>query len=88
MNMSFYGLLLLTELVPKSSILRPPYSDYATEARSSFLARSMYLWLVPVMWKGRKSRFHLRDLEEIPRDLKAVDSRAPLLAALKRGKYV
>lgn len=37
------------------------------------------------MRKGRKSRFHLKDLDGIPGDLKAIDSRAPLLAALKRG---
>jgi hypothetical protein len=81
-------LYLLAELYEKDSMLLEPYKLLPKESKGSFVSRSIYIWLLPTLWKGRKSRFALEDLEEIPADFKAEPARRPLMRALETGKYV
>jgi hypothetical protein len=79
-------LYLLAELYEKDSILLPIYKALPKESKGSFLSRSVYLWLLPTLWRGRNSRFVLEDFGDIPNDLKAEPARAPLVRALQFGK--
>lgn len=81
-----YYIVLFTELVHKrSGYLKDEYKYHPQEAKSSFLVRSMFLWLLPLLWRGRNTRFQLKDLNEIPQDFKAEESRQHLLIALETG---
>lgn len=52
------------------------------EATQSFLARSAFLWLLPLMWRGRKERLTLETLGGVQIEDRAEPARAPLLEAL------
>ena len=84
-----YYLALFVELVHKSSnSFKEDYKRHPIEAKSSFLVRSAFLWLLPLLWRGRNTRFQLKDLSDIPEDFKAEESRKHLLTALETGKCV
>lgn len=84
-----YYTVLLIELVHKSShVFKEEYKHHPKEAKSSFLVRSIFLWLLPLLWRGRNTRFQLKELSDIPQNFKAEESRRPLLAALETAKYV
>ncbi|KAG8825602.1 hypothetical protein FRC17_008601 [Serendipita sp. 399] len=85
---SHFAYMLIEYIHKPESSLRDEYKHQAKEARSSFLVRSMFLWLLPLLLRGRKSKFQLKDLKEIPETSKAEPSREPLISALGRGKYV
>ncbi|KAJ6545144.1 P-loop containing nucleoside triphosphate hydrolase protein [Mycena capillaripes] len=59
---------------------------------SSFLSRALYLWLIPLMWFGRKKTLTIDDCGTIPLELSANASTAPLRDALvsmpRRGHYL
>ncbi|KAG8825840.1 hypothetical protein FRC17_008507 [Serendipita sp. 399] len=84
---SHFAYMLIEYIHKPESSLRDEYKHQAREARSSFLVRSMFLWLLPLLLRGRKSRFQLKDLKEIPEMSKAEPSREPLISALGRGNF-
>lgn len=52
------------------------------EGTQSFLARAAFLWLLPLMWRGRTERLTLESLGAVPLEDRAKHSRAPLVEAL------
>ncbi|QRV93384.1 ABC transporter [Ceratobasidium sp. AG-Ba] len=64
----------------------PAYKSYSKESRSSVWTRSSFVWLLPLLWRGRTVKFGLDDLSDIPEQFKARESREPLEAALKNSK--
>ncbi|KAG9105410.1 hypothetical protein FRC07_009306, partial [Ceratobasidium sp. 392] len=83
-----YLLLLIAEGVEKRRMYKPEYRSYSKESGSSVLTRSSFVWLLPLLWRGRSVKFGLDDLGDIPEQFKARESRAPLEAALKNSKSV
>ncbi|QRV93386.1 ABC transporter [Ceratobasidium sp. AG-Ba] len=61
------------------------FATYSKESSSSTLARSSFIWLIPLLWRGRTIKFELGDLTDIPEQFKASESRAPLEAALSKS---
>lgn len=53
------------------------------EATSSFLSSSLFIWLLPFMWRGRHTRYTLDTLGAIPLESRAQECRDPLLRALE-----
>ncbi|KAJ7818313.1 P-loop containing nucleoside triphosphate hydrolase protein [Mycena olivaceomarginata] len=55
---------------------------------SSVISRSLYLWLLPLMWHGRKTRLTIDDCGQIPHELGANASTTPLrdiLVSIPKG---
>ncbi|KAJ7837824.1 P-loop containing nucleoside triphosphate hydrolase protein [Mycena olivaceomarginata] len=55
---------------------------------SSVISRSLYLWLLPLMWHGRKIRLTIDDCGQIPHELGANASTTPLrdiLVSIPKG---
>ncbi|KAJ7635711.1 P-loop containing nucleoside triphosphate hydrolase protein [Mycena polygramma] len=67
---SSYFLFFLTELVPK------PHSKTVSGASTSnILSRSLYIWLFPLLWKGRKVILTIDDCGTLPEALGAKPTR-------------
>ncbi|KAG8744004.1 hypothetical protein FRC10_010983 [Ceratobasidium sp. 414] len=81
-----YFLLLVVEGIEKRRMYKPEYRSYSQESGSSILTRSSFVWLLPVLWRGRRVKFGLDDLGDIPEQFKASESREPLEAALKNSR--
>ncbi|QRW07534.1 ABC transporter [Ceratobasidium sp. AG-Ba] len=79
-------LLLIVECIEKKRLYQPAYRSYSKESRSSVWTRSAFVWLLPLLWRGRTVKFSLDDLSDIPEQFKARESREPLEAALKNSK--
>ncbi|KAJ7780147.1 P-loop containing nucleoside triphosphate hydrolase protein [Mycena maculata] len=85
-----YLLLTFVELIGK----RPALLDRGVPqiSTSSFISRSLYLWLFPLMWFGRKKTLTIDDCGTIPLELGANASTAPLRDVLitmtKRDHYL
>ncbi|QRW07536.1 ABC transporter transmembrane region [Ceratobasidium sp. AG-Ba] len=62
------------------------FVTYCKESSSSTLARSSFIWLIPLLWRGRTIKFELGDLTDIPEQFKASESRAPLEVALSKPR--
>ncbi|KAG8697376.1 hypothetical protein FRC09_007907 [Ceratobasidium sp. 395] len=81
-----YLLLLIVEGIEKRRMFKPEYRSYSKESGSSVLTRSSFVWLLPLLWRGRSVKFGLDDLGDIPEQFRASESRASLEAALKQSK--
>ncbi|KAG9085879.1 hypothetical protein FS749_004046, partial [Ceratobasidium sp. UAMH 11750] len=81
-----YLLLLVVEGIEKRRMYKPEYRSYSQESGSSVLTRSSFIWLLPVLWRGRRVKFGLDDLGDIPEQFKASESREPLETALKDSR--
>ncbi|TFY69692.1 hypothetical protein EVJ58_g284 [Rhodofomes roseus] len=75
-----YMLILCAELVEKRRLLR--HKVLAPVSTSSFITRSLYLWLLPLMWTGRKKVLTIDDCGMIPDELSALSTRVALQDAL------
>ncbi|KAF8312113.1 P-loop containing nucleoside triphosphate hydrolase protein [Clavulina sp. PMI_390] len=84
LSVASYGTLFLAELVEKRSLFREDIkSQYTGESTRSFLSRSTFLWLVPIMWRGRTSRLTLDSLGDVPPADRVENARQPLVDELK-----
>ncbi|KAG9076600.1 hypothetical protein FRC06_009417, partial [Ceratobasidium sp. 370] len=81
-----YLSLLIAECIEKRRMYKLEYRSYSQESGSSALARASFVWLLPILWRGRKTKFGLDDLGDIPEEFKASQSRGPLEASLKNSK--
>ncbi|KAG8697410.1 hypothetical protein FRC09_007892 [Ceratobasidium sp. 395] len=81
-----YLLLLIVEGIEKRRMFKPEYRSYSKESGSSVLTRSSFVWLLPLLWRGRSVKFGLDDLGDIPEQFRATESRASLEVALKNSK--
>ncbi|KAF7349689.1 hypothetical protein MSAN_01695700 [Mycena sanguinolenta] len=77
---STYLFLFLIELKSKHHLLRD--QDIPQVSTASFVSRSLYLWLLPLLWAGRKRNISIDDCGTIPLELRAAGSRQPLLGTL------
>ncbi|KAJ7485129.1 P-loop containing nucleoside triphosphate hydrolase protein [Mycena galericulata] len=85
-----YFLVTFSELVGKRrALIDKTVPQIST---SSFISRTLYLWLLPLMWSGRKKTLTIDDCGVIPHALGANASTAPLRDALitmpKRDHYL
>ncbi|KAJ7151958.1 P-loop containing nucleoside triphosphate hydrolase protein [Mycena filopes] len=79
-TVSAYFLVFGVELIPK------PYKKGSSVlSRSSFLAKSLYLWLIPLLWTGRKKKLRIEDCGPIPEEFGAVATRELLLNVTRTG---
>ncbi|KAG8724645.1 hypothetical protein FRC09_016190 [Ceratobasidium sp. 395] len=81
-----YVLLTIAESIEKRRLFKSPYDSYPAECSTSILSRSLYFWLLPLLWRGSRVKLGLDDLKDIPPDYKAVDSRSRLDDALSKNK--
>ncbi|KAG8785249.1 hypothetical protein FRC12_017815 [Ceratobasidium sp. 428] len=81
-----YVLLTIAESIEKRRLLKSPYDSYPAECSTSILSRSLYFWLLPLLWRGSRVKLGLDDLKDIPPDYKAVESRSRLDDALSKNK--
>ncbi|KZT65538.1 P-loop containing nucleoside triphosphate hydrolase protein [Daedalea quercina L-15889] len=75
-----YMLILCAELVEKRRLLR--HKVLAPVSTSSFISRSLYFWLIPLLWTGRKKVLTIDDCGMIPESLSALSTRFALQNAL------
>ncbi|KAH8077273.1 P-loop containing nucleoside triphosphate hydrolase protein [Cristinia sonorae] len=79
-----YFVLCFSELVEKRRLLKdktlPPV------ATASFISRSLYFWLLPLLWTGRKKVLTIEDLGTVPPELRADASGTALYSSLSRTK--
>ncbi|KAJ7360685.1 P-loop containing nucleoside triphosphate hydrolase protein [Mycena albidolilacea] len=81
-----YLLQTLFELFGKRRALID--KDVPRISTSSVISRSLYLWLLPLMWHGRKTRLTIDDCGQIPHELGANASTTPLrniLVSIPKG---
>ncbi|KAJ7028056.1 P-loop containing nucleoside triphosphate hydrolase protein [Mycena alexandri] len=57
-------------------------TDIPRMSTSSFVMRSFYLWLFPLLWTGRKKTLTIADCGSIPREMGSRASTTPLLDVL------
>ncbi|KAH9920611.1 P-loop containing nucleoside triphosphate hydrolase protein [Fomitopsis serialis] len=85
-----YMLVLCAELVEKRRLLR--HKVLAPVSTSSFFSRSLYFWLFPLLWNGRKKVLTIDDCGMIPDGLSALSTRSALQNALsttgQRSNYL
>lgn len=55
---------------------------------TSFVSRSLYMWLLPLMWTGRKKTLTIPDCGVIPPELGANASTEPLRKVLITMSFV
>jgi ATP-binding cassette subfamily C (CFTR/MRP) protein 1 len=103
-SMASYLALMCVELVEKRKLLREKVcfrsesSQITTNSHtrqtlsavttSSFLSRSIYIWLIPLLWTGRKKTLSIDDCDIIPDEFYAQPTRLKLETALMRTRYV
>ncbi|EPS93155.1 hypothetical protein FOMPIDRAFT_1056220 [Fomitopsis schrenkii] len=75
-----YMLVLCAELVEKRRLLR--HKVLAPVATASFISRSLYFWLMPLLWSGRKKTLTIDDCGMIPESLSARSTRYAIQDAL------
>ncbi|KAJ6594611.1 P-loop containing nucleoside triphosphate hydrolase protein [Mycena capillaripes] len=80
-----YLLLSCLELIGKHHIWRGMVSPRVST--SSFISRSFYLWLLPLLWSGRNKMLTIADCGSIPCELRARSSIEPLLDVLLGMRY-
>ncbi|KAF8312075.1 P-loop containing nucleoside triphosphate hydrolase protein [Clavulina sp. PMI_390] len=79
-----YGAIFVVELVEKKHLFQEQLkSQYAGESTRSFLSRSAFVWLLPIMWKGRTSRLTLDSLGGVPFADRVENARQPLTEELE-----
>ncbi|QRV95711.1 ABC transporter [Ceratobasidium sp. AG-Ba] len=81
-----YGLVVVAEAIEKRRLVKSPYNNYPRECFTSVLTRHLYLWLVPLLWRGSKVKLGLEDLQDFPPDYSAAASRARLEDALAKNR--
>ncbi|KAG8708858.1 hypothetical protein FRC09_000997 [Ceratobasidium sp. 395] len=81
-----YILLTIAESIEKRRLFKSSYDSFPRECSTSILSRSLYLWLLPLLWRGSRVKLGLDDLKDVPPDYKAVDSRSRLGDALSKNK--
>ena len=66
--------------------MKAPLTTYlqvlAPVATASFVSRSLYFWLMPLLWSGRKKTLTIDDCGMIPESLSAHSTRAAIQDAL------
>ncbi|KAF8183862.1 P-loop containing nucleoside triphosphate hydrolase protein [Mycena galopus ATCC 62051] len=77
---SSYLLFFFVELIPK-----PYLKTTSTVSTSNILSRFLYLWLLPLLWKGRKVVLTIDDCGTLPEELGAKSTRE-LLDGLLLGR--
>ncbi|KAF8312106.1 P-loop containing nucleoside triphosphate hydrolase protein [Clavulina sp. PMI_390] len=78
-----YGTLFLVELAEKRYLFQNEAKyQYTGEATGSILSRSAFVWLFPIMWRGRTSRLTVQTLSGVSPDDRAENARQPLVEAL------
>ncbi|KAJ7267907.1 hypothetical protein C8J57DRAFT_1228520 [Mycena rebaudengoi] len=75
-----YFLLSLTELLGKRCAL--VNTTVPRVSSSSFISRAFYVWLIPLLWSGRKKTLTIADCGAIPHEMGANASTEPLHALL------
>jgi len=80
-----YLSMLFVELLGKSWVLT---NGVAPVSATSFVSRTLFLWLVPLMWSGRKKILTIADCGLIPPDMGANASTKPLRDVLITKQWV
>ncbi|KAJ7268006.1 P-loop containing nucleoside triphosphate hydrolase protein [Mycena rebaudengoi] len=75
-----YFLLSLAELLGKRRAL--VNTTVPRVSSSSFISRAFYVWLIPLLWSGRKKTLTIADCGAIPHEMGANASTEPLHALL------
>ncbi|KAJ7065430.1 P-loop containing nucleoside triphosphate hydrolase protein [Mycena amicta] len=78
--MGSYFLLTFTEILGKGRGTLE--KDVAQVSATSFVSRSLYHWILPLMWTGRKKKLTIAECGDIPPEMAADASTEPLRKVL------
>ncbi|KAJ7863186.1 P-loop containing nucleoside triphosphate hydrolase protein [Mycena leptocephala] len=85
-----YLFMALVELVGKIGVLVE--KDVPAVSTTSFVSKALYIWLIPLMWSGRKKALTIADCGLIPLEMGANASTDPLRVVLttmpKQNNYL
>ncbi|KAK7966405.1 P-loop containing nucleoside triphosphate hydrolase protein [Apiospora aurea] len=79
-------LLLMVEAMDKTSVLLDEHSQLSAEMRSGVLSRALFLWLIPLLWRGFRSVIEPSKLPAIYEGLSSEALTTRVETRWKRGR--
>jgi len=79
--------LLLLEVLPKTSYLIPSETAFGSESTTGIIGRAMYWWLIPFFALGSRKQLTLKDCYQLDRELRTKPLEEKLESKWNQSKF-